>query len=226
MPLRLLTALAALAVVLTVSAPAGAGRRVCGVAGYSYAGYLSPTPAYGISGSLALTTSPKVDGGHVAAWIGVGGSGMGPGGSDAWVQAGISGFPDGHSELYYEFQLPTQKQPQYVSLGRATPGKSYDLAVYEPPSRQNAWRVTLNGERVSPAIVLPGSHGAWRPIATSESWDGGSPACNRFGYDFSNLATATRYGSGWQPFTLSRAIQDPGYRVLPRVSGFAASAAA
>jgi hypothetical protein len=207
------------------TASADSGRRVCGVAGYSYAGFLSPTAAYGVSGRLKVVTRPRVAGGHVAAWIGVGGAGQGPGGSDAWAQVGISGFPDGHSELYYEFKLPSQKAPRYVSLGRASTGRSYDVSLAERPARRNAWSVTVNGKAAGPTVVIPGSHGTWRPVATSESWDGGTPVCNRFEYEFSDLATARSTGGDWQPFGLSRPVQDPGYRVSRRLSGFAASAA-
>jgi hypothetical protein len=230
--LRLLTLLAALAAVCSLASTASAAdtrpriakaARTC--ASYTYAGFQHPAAAFGVSGRLSLVAQPNVAGGHIAAWIGVGGSGMGPNGSDAWVQAGISGFPDGHSELYYEYQLPGQKAPQYVSLGRVVAGSDHDFAVYERPSQPNAWRVTLDGAKVSPAIVLPGSHGAWRPIATTENWGGDTDACNRFSYDFSNLAIASQYGSNWQPFALTRPLQDAGLKLSSRSSGFAASTA-
>jgi hypothetical protein len=228
---RLLTLVAALVTASTLASTAGAAdkrpltvkaARSCD--SYSYAGFLNPQAAFGVSGRLTLSAAPVVIDGHVGAWIGVGGAGMGPNGSDAWVQAGISGFPDGHSELYYEVQLPGQKSPQYVSLGRVAPGESHDVAVYERPTQQNAWRVVVDGVKVSAPIVLPGSHGVWRPIATTENWDGGTGACNRFAYDFSNLAVATQQGGGWQPFALTRALQDAGLKLSARSSGFAASA--
>lgn len=197
--------------------------RACG--GYSYAGFQSPTAAYGISGRVMLSSAPTVQGGHVAAWIGVGGTGLGPNATDEWVQVGVAGFPDGRSELYYEYQLPDQPKPTYVALARVSPGVPHDVAVYERPTQQNAWRVMVDGIKVSQPIVLPGSHGAWRPIATSESLDGGAQLCNSLAYDFSNLAVATTYGGGWQPFALARPLLDDGYRLVPRSSGFATSAA-
>ena len=113
-----------------------------------------------------------------------------------------------------------------MTIGRIGPGEAHAVAVYERPSQPNSWRVTLDGAKVSPPIVLPGSHGAWRPIATGETWDGGTGACNRFAYDFSNLAVATQYGSGgdWQPFSLTRQLLDPGFKLSQRTSGFIASA--
>jgi hypothetical protein len=39
---------------------------------------------------------------HVAAWVGIGGEGLGPGGATEWIQAGLSAFPDGRTELNYD----------------------------------------------------------------------------------------------------------------------------
>lgn len=222
MPFRLLLiALAALAAACSLSASALAGGRICAPSGYAYAGFQSPVAAYGVSGRLTLESAPLVGDGHVAAWLGVGGAGLGPHGSDVWLQVGIAGFPDGRSELYYEFKRPGMQTAEYVSLGQLPRGAKRDVAVYERASRRNAWRVVVDGKAVSPTIVLPGSHGAWRPIATSETWGGDTNSCNRLGYDFGDLAVATRSGGGWKPFTLSRAMRDPGYRLDTRRSGFA-----
>jgi len=218
----------ALACALPASQAAAASHRtkdVCGWEGYSYAGYQSPVQAYGISGRLALRARADVRNGHVAAWIGVGGSGLAPGGGDAWLQVGISGFADGRAELYYEYVTPSMPKPRYVTIRPLALGETHNVAVQERPAQLGAWRVLVDGRRASPSILLPGSHGAWRPIATAESWDGGTRTCNRFAYDFSNLAVATSYGGGWQPFALTDPIEDPGYRVSPRASGFVASAA-
>lgn len=230
MSLRLSLALAALAAACLLPAasaatPSRGGHATCGYSGYSYAGFQSPSTGYGVAGRLTVTAPPSVQSGHVAAWIGVGGSGMGPNGSDEWVQVGIAGFPDGHSELYYEYATPSAAAATYVSLGTVQPGEQHDVSVQERVTQPGAWRVWLDGQRVSPPIVLPGSHGAWRPIATAETWDGGVPGCNHYSYDFKTLAIATRLGGGWQPFALTRLMQDPGYTIAARASGFAASAA-
>jgi hypothetical protein len=228
MPLRSLLALAALAAACALPAASTAGTRpstraVCGYSGYSYAGFQSPVTAYGVSGRLTALTPAGVGSGHVAAWIGVGGAGMGPNGSDVWLQIGIAGYPNGRSELYYEYATPGMTDATYVSLGWASPGVAHDVSVQERATQPGAWRVWLDGQSVSPAIVLPGSHGAWRPIATAETWDGGIRGCNRYGYDFSSLAIATKLAGGWQAFPLTRMIQDPGFSVSARASGFAAS---
>lgn len=227
MPLRLLPALAALAAACLLPAVSTAARApsrsVCGYSGYSYAGFQSPIAAYGVAGHLTALAAPGVGSGHVAAWIGVGGAGMGPGGADEWLQVGIAGFPDGHSELYYEYATPGMADAAFVSLGTATPGVGHDVSVMERPAEPGTWRVWVDGQRVSPVIALPGSHGAWRPIATAETWDGGVRGCNRYSYDFMTLAIATKLGGGWQPFPLTRVMQDPGFTVSARASGFAAS---
>lgn len=228
MPLRLLPALAALAAACLLPAVSTAARTpstrtVCGYSGYSYAGFQSPVAAYGVSGHLTALSAPGVATGHVAAWLGVGGAGMGPNGADEWLQVGVAGYPDGHSELYYEYATPGMADAAFVSLGDVTLGEGHDVSVQERATQPGAWRVWVDGQQVSPPIVLPGSHGAWRPIATAETWDGGVRGCNRYSYDFTTLAIATRLAGGWQPFPLSRLMQDPGFAVSARASGFTAS---
>ena len=39
--------------------------------------------------TVTMTTGPRVAGGHVAAWVGVGGVGLGPNGTDQWLQVGF-----------------------------------------------------------------------------------------------------------------------------------------
>src|SRR4051794_6444449 len=75
-------------------------------AGYSYDGVQSPTHGYGVSANLTLNARSAVTTGHVAAWIGVGGAGLGPGGSDEWLQAGIAHDSGGLDVLYYEYKQP------------------------------------------------------------------------------------------------------------------------
>lgn len=219
--LRSLLVVVAVVVALSSASSADAARHTCN--GYGYGGYQSPVAAYGISGELTATKAPQVVDGHVAAWLGVGGSAMGPNGEDEWVQAGISGFPDGHSELYLEYVTPALSAPKYVTIAAAAPGETHQIGIVE--RQPNVWSVQVDGKRVGPAVTLPGSHGAWRPIATTESWDGGTGACNRFAYDFGSLAVATKLGGGWQPFGLVRRLQNAGHTVVARASGFAATLA-
>jgi hypothetical protein len=204
------------------SSPAHAA---CGAGGYSYAGVRAGAPAHGISARLTALRKPNVQNGHVAAWVGVGGVGLGPGGSNEWLQAGIAAFPSGASELYFEVALPGRK-PVFVTLRRNVPqGSSHVIAVVEDPSRPGAWQVRLDGRVASSSIFLPGSHGAWAPVATSETWDGGVPSCNSYMYRFDQVRLATTPGGGWTTLTGGVRLQDPGYRVLRESFGFVADGA-
>ena len=206
------------------SAAAGsATRSVCGYAGYSYAGFQSPRTAYGVAGRVRALATPAVENGHVAAWVGVGGLGMGPRGTDEWVQAGIATHAGTGQELYYEYARPGMTEAAYISLGPVAVGEAHDVAVRERATQPGTWRVWLDGRPVSPPIGLPGSHGAWRPIATAETWDGGIRGCNHYSYAFSKLAIAAQPTGGWQPFTLDSPMRDPGFSISARPAGFAAS---
>src|SRR5215217_7145627 len=87
------------------SAPAGAVAS-CGRAGYSYAGFQATSPARGVRATIAALGAPQVENGHVAAWVGVGGPGQGAGGSDAWIQVGLSAFHGTDGKLYFETNRP------------------------------------------------------------------------------------------------------------------------
>src|SRR5438105_13242995 len=111
------------ATVATVALSAGAARALaCGNStGYSYAGLASPSNAYGISATISPLDAFDVFNGHVAGWVGVGGPGQGPGGSNEWLQIGLSGFPgiDG-SDIYYEVALPG-RYPTYHQVAANLP---------------------------------------------------------------------------------------------------------
>jgi len=218
MRLLLATLCAAAAACALTAAPA-APATSCGSGGYAYAGLMASTPARGVFGVLQATELPRVRGGHVAAWVGVGGEGYGPGGSTVWLQAGISGFPDGSSELYYEVALPGQK-PRYVKIRAVQAGASIRVAVSSRPSLPGWWDVRVDGTSVSELIYLPGSEQGWEPIATAETWDGGTKLCNSFSFLFDSVRIAS--GSAWAPLKGS-VLQDPGFRVKRSASGFLAS---
>jgi len=193
---RSLLALAGVALLTLVGA---SGALACGAGGYSYAGVASSSHAYGIGATITPLAGFNVLSGHVAGWVGVGGPGQGVNGSDEWLQVGFSGFPElTGNNLYYELTLPG-KQPTYHQLATNLPmGKSARIAVLEMHKRPNTWRVWLNGSAVSASIYLPGSHGRWSPIATAESWDGGTAGtCNGFLYRFHRVSIASAPGGGW-----------------------------
>ena len=138
--------------------------------------------------------------GHVAGWVGVGGPGEGPRGSDEWIQIGLSGFPGvTGNDVYYEVALP-HHYPAYHQVAADLPfGRTVKVAVLEMHNRPNWWRVWFDRHPVSRPIRLPDSHDRWSPIATAESWDGGSGgACNGFLYSFRDVAVAFAPGGGWR----------------------------
>ena len=171
----------------------------CGTGGYSYAGVASSSHAFGIGATVTPLAGFNVLSGHVAGWVGVGGPRLGPNGADEWLQVGFSGFPDiAGNDLYYELALPG-KQPTYHQIAGNLPmGKAARIAVLEMHKRPNVWRIWVNGSAASQPIYLPGSHGRWSPIATAESWDGGSAGtCNGFLYRFHRVSIARVPGGGW-----------------------------
>jgi hypothetical protein len=90
------------------------------------------------------------------------------------------------------------------------------VAVLEMSRRPNHWRVWVNGEPVSEPIYLPRSVARWRPIATAETWNGGRPVCNGFGYRFDRVSVAARRGGSWRRFRGGSRFEDRGYRVVQR----------
>src|SRR5438477_4542500 len=158
--LRLLLVTAALA---AVSLGAGTARALAcggtGSGGYSYAGLAAPTNAFGISAVISPLDAFDILNGHVAGWVGVGGPGQGPGGSDEWLQIGLSGFPGiVGSDIYYEVALPG-RFPTYHQVTSDLPlGTVAKVTVLEIHNRPDWWRVWLNHRPVSPAIHLPASH--------------------------------------------------------------------
>jgi hypothetical protein len=215
---RLLLPLVLAAVAASTSAPAApAQSRTC-AGGYTYAGRLSATRAHGVGATLTALAKPEVAAGHVAAWVGVGGVGQGANGTNAWIQIGLSAFPDSESRLYYEIARPGVP-PTYVELAsQIRTGERFQVAVLEVANRPDYWRVWLNGKPVSKPVELRGSGGRWRPIATAESWSGTGGACNEFNYRFESIRVAAATGGSWQSFVGGHTYLDTGYRLLDRGS--------
>jgi hypothetical protein len=216
--LRLLLATAAVA---TVALGGAARAFACGNNnGYSYAGVGAATRAFGISALITPLSAFDVFNGHVAGWVGVGGPGEGPNGTDEWIQIGYSGYPGiTGSDIYYEVAQPGHF-PTYHSVATGVPeGTLSKVTVLEMYRRPNWWRVWLNHKPVSPPIYLPASHDRWSPIATAESWDGGTDgACNTFLYRFRRVSIAHAPGGGWHQLRGGFPIQSAVTRVQ-RVGG-------
>lgn len=202
------------------AAPTAAARSGCAGRPYSYSGLISATPASGVKATLTALAAPGVATGHTAGWIGIGGEGAGPNGETEWLQVGLSGFPGGRSELYAELTLAGRSPIYKQLLPSVAPGESHTVALIEvAPS---VWRVELDGRFVSKAVRLPGSHGAWAPMAIGESWNAGRPVCNGYRYRFSRLSVRT--ASGWRAFQAPQILADPGYGIVARTAaGFVAA---
>jgi hypothetical protein len=212
--LALATALAAAS---SIAPAAPAQPRSC-QDGYTYAGRLSATRAHGVRATLTALSQPEVAAGHVAAWVGVGGVGEGPNGSDAWIQIGLSAFPGSESRLYYEVTRPNAPPTYHEVDPSVRVGERFRVAVLEMGRQPNHWRVWVNGEPVSEPVHLPASSGRWRPIATAESWAGTGSACNSFSYRFDGVRVSAAAGGSWRSFVEGHRFLDSGYRLVDRGS--------
>jgi len=202
------------------TAPKAAALEPCGKAGYSYAGFQSASRGFGVRATLMALANPEVRSGHVAAWVGLGGAGLGPNGSDQWLQVGLSAFHGTGSNLYYEVATGGA-EPRYHEIdSTVSSGERQRVAVLELATRPNWWRVWVNDKPVSKPIHLSGSSGRYQPIATAETWDGGAPVCNRFAYRFAGLAVAAARGGSWHRFVQAHRFEERGYRVTASTSSF------
>lgn len=207
------------AAVLAATSPAeGSGNAApaaCGASTYSYAGLLGPTVASGVGARVTTSRLPSVVDGHVTAWVGVGGTGLGPRSTNEWLRVGISAVDGLGPALYYEVARPNTA-PHTVTLKNPVPvGKAFDVAVLETQNHPGSWQVWLNGKAITNRVVLPGSHGAWPPMVTAESWSSGiaGTTCNDYAFKFDQIRMATKPGGAWQPLTVTTAglLSAPGY---------------
>ncbi|HKD94737.1 MAG TPA: hypothetical protein VKB43_08535 [Gaiellaceae bacterium] len=221
-PSRLLLAAGVAVLAALVSA---ACAFACGPDGYSYAGFSARDPAYGISAQITSLVDLPILHGHVAGWVGVGGPGEGPGGSDEWLQVGLSGFAQvTGSDAYYEVARPHQNPVYHQLAGGLPAGKTVTVAVLEIPHRPSWWRVWRGDRPASKPIWLPESHDRWMPLATAESWDGGTgAACNSFLYDFHHVQIAHAPGGHWRRLSAAYAIKSLVTRVRRAGAAFLAA---
>jgi hypothetical protein len=202
-----------LSVVAAVGAAtsASAGRACIAGArdgGYSYAGHQAAHRGHGVRATITLTRTPSVEAGHVAGWIGVGGPGQGARGDDAWIQVGIAAMPGLGTVLYTEITREG-RNPQFVLVDDSVPvGRSYRLAVLEIAGRPGWWQTWVDGTAVTKPMRMRGSSGRWAPIATAESWNAGTPACNEFGFRFERVSVSYGGGGSWRPFVSGHRFLD------------------
>jgi hypothetical protein len=183
----------------------------CPAGAYTYAGLVGFDAVSGVGATVTPSaTGFDVLSGHVAGWVGVGGPGEGPGGSNEWLQAGLATFPllDGH-DVYYEVARPGTAPTYHRVEASIVPGSAVRVGVLEMHGRPNWWRVWVNGAPASNPIYLPASHGRWRPIVTAESWDGGASSCNAFLYAFTSVSITLHPGGIWSPLGQADRIAGP-----------------
>jgi hypothetical protein len=190
---------------------ASAGRACISGArsgGYSYAGQQATHRGHGVRASIAVTRRPHVEAGHVAGWVGVGGPGQGASGVDAWIQAGVASTPEGDTFLYAEVVRAGRPPDLTVVRSGVALGERHRVAVLELAGRPGWWRVWVDGSAVTAPIRMRGSSGRWAPIATAESWNAGTPACNAFGFRFDRLSVSYGGGGSWRPFVPAHQFVD------------------
>jgi len=193
----LLPALLVCAFALPASAMAAPG---CQPYDYSYAGYAEQMLVHGIAATVSVTSTPTVANGHVAAWVGIGGEGLGPNGADEWLQVGVGQNEGGALRLYSEAVIPNgSNNAKTIELGEVKIGERHRVGMQELPGRPGWWQSMLDGRPVSPAYHLPDLDKN-DPEAIGESYVSDMAACNRFAFRLGNVKVATVPGGGWQPF--------------------------
>ena len=195
-------AAATLAAACAFASSASAAPRGACASGYSYGGLQTRAATRGIAANVTVLAPSAVTSGHVAAWVGLS-SGT------SWLQIGISSVPGGTTELYYEASQPGAT-PAYHSLASVGVGETHRLSVVET-DQPGTWVVQLDGNTVSAPIGLPGTHGNARPMATSESYDGGFTGCNAYMFRFSELQVSS--AGGWQPIGSARTFANAGVKL-------------
>ena len=146
---------------------------------------------HGIRATITLTRRPTVDAGHVAGWVGVGGQGQGATGGDAWIQAGIASLRGLGTVVYAEITQEAH-EPELVLVDEDVEvGRAYRIAVLEVAGRPGWWRVWVDGRPVTPMLRMRGTSGRWAPIATAESWNAGTSACNDFAFRFERVSVSS-----------------------------------
>ena len=159
-------------------------------AGYSYAGMTTRVPVSSVSATIVYMERAEVEGGAIAAWVGVGGPGLGERGEDAWIQVGFNSY-DAYKGvvLYYELQRGTFYKYKIVNGGEVV-GNRHRFEVRERADRPNWWRASIDGHGVGPLFNLPGSHGNWTGDVMAEVFKSVPEACNSFVFAMRDVTTA------------------------------------
>lgn len=203
-----------MALAVSLGFPTAIGRAQDAVAckGYSYSGLQGGRAISGVRATIRVMQTPNVHEGHVAGWIGIGGSDLGPGGVAEWLQTGYAAWPPDTLQVYYELTLPGQATTYHMLKQQATVGEVHTVALIET-NRKGSWRVWLDGRPASPAYYLKGSHATYKPQGIGENWTT-STTCNTYDWLFSDIRVELRRGWRW---TTGRKPgykwQDAGYKI-------------
>lgn len=196
----------ALATACLLAAPAFA--ETCGNPGYSYAGVVTPKPRMGVSAIIKAPVAPVVESGDVSGWIGVGRVTVS--GKRGLARVGLLAESDGTIRLYYEIRRGSGWSRR---LGpQVQPGERHSVKIARVLDTKKRWAVRIDGNRIGRSFELGRGWKRLRAVATAESWDGGTPACNHFLYEFGKVKTRGRHA--WRGVRSRKLIQDPGYKVL------------
>jgi hypothetical protein len=165
---------------------------------YDYAGAQDAGKQSGIRAKLSATKTPGVKKGFVAAWVGVGGPGLGPNGEDEWLQSGYVTFDDGSQEIYYEITLPGKAPAYHTVEANLKTSEQHLVSVLEVGGQPNSWRAWLDNQAKSPVYSLPKSHGTFDPQALAEMWNDGTTLCNAYGFQFTDIQMSSAPGGSWK----------------------------
>lgn len=192
-----------------LAAPAWAADP-CGNPGYSYAGIATARPVHGIRAWISTPADPQVQSGDVSGWVGVGRTHAV--GKRGVIRVGLLASAGSGSQLYWEHLLPTGDWQRFLGPTVAA-GERHKVAIIEMAHRKTFWRVWIDGNLMSEPIRLHlARHGKYA-LAAGESWDGGTPTCNRLDYLFGPV---TVRGTRWHRLRSRQVVQDPGYAVVRR----------
>ena len=144
-------------------------------------------------------------------------------GGDAWIQAGVASMPGTTPFLYAEITREG-RDSQFILVDESVSlGERHTVAVLELAGRPGWWRIFVDGKPVSRPVRMRGSSGRWAPIATAESWNAGTPACNAFGFRFERVSVSYGGGGSWRPFVSGHRFLDGTHALRDLAAGPAES---
>jgi hypothetical protein len=170
-------------------------------------------PVHGIRAWLSAPLDPQVQSGDVSGSIGIGRANAV--GKRGVLRVGLLASVGGSSQLYFDRRLRGGEWRRFLGPTVAA-GERHKVSILEMAHRPTFWRVWIDGRAVTKPIHLTLASRGKEAFATGESWDGGTPVCNRLDYLFRPV---TVRGAYWHRLRSRRVFQDPGYAVVRRAPG-------